>query len=139
MKTPREILLRRHRGMTPRLDALRREALSRVLSESPVEPRMPLKNLWEVLCSLRWHWAGLGAAWLLVAVLNSEGSAKRPQVLAHQNSPTPVQLLSALQEHRRQLLGWDKEQNSGSEDRAPTPVLPPRRSQLPSTNLNSVV
>lgn len=138
MKTPRDILLRRHERVSPRLDDLRQEALSKAFPEGPDRSGL-CPNLWEFLCSLRWHWAGLGTAWLLVLLLNQEGSITPPQVITQQGTPTPVQLLSTLQEHRRQLLGWDDEQPANSERQEPAPVLPPRRSQLLITNLNCVV
>jgi len=53
---------------------------------------------------LRWHLAGLSAAWLIVLVLNIDHSQAPSPVLAKQNIPSPQQLLTALRENRRQVL-----------------------------------
>lgn len=136
MKTPREILLQRHRGMTPKLDAIRKDALSHLRSATVPTARGTF-NLADFLQSMRWHFAGLGAAWMLILLLNAESPASTPVATAQQNPPTPLQLLGSLQEHRRQLLRWEEEPPHSSGPLQP--ALPPRRSQLQQTNLNSAV
>ena len=78
MKTPRQILLERHRSVQPRLDAIRRKALTRLdasgvskLSRTDRSARA-VSVLRAFLLSLRWHVAGMSAAWLLVMLLNLE-------------------------------------------------------------------
>jgi hypothetical protein len=53
--------------------------------------------------SLRWHLAGLSAAWLVVMALSIDQTpAPTPQV-ARQDAPAQRQLLAALRENQRQL------------------------------------
>ncbi|HTY88289.1 MAG TPA: hypothetical protein VMB80_12550 [Candidatus Acidoferrum sp.] len=86
MKTPREILLDRHRAAEPKLEAIRREVVAaefhgpgRVSSVSPSESlktpetgKMPvLLLIWrEVIWPCRRIWTGLAAVWLLILAVN---------------------------------------------------------------------
>jgi hypothetical protein len=108
MKTPRELLFERHRAAEPRLDTLRQETIARFAKAPAVNsrsrPSAPLSSWRDLLLSLRWHLAGLSAAWLVVLVLNIDHSQAPSSVLAKQNIPSPQQLLTALRENRRQVL-----------------------------------
>jgi hypothetical protein len=110
MKTPREILLGRHRSAEPALHELRRQVLANLLGNITREIR-PMNtpprerwSAWEFVLSLRWHLAGLTAAWLAVAALSFEPSKPPGTTLARSSASPPRQLLIALREHRRQLL-----------------------------------
>ena len=108
MKTPRELLFERHRAAEPKLDTLRQKTVSRLAKAPAVNsqtgPSAPRSSWRDLLLSLRWHLAGLSAAWLLVLVLNIDHSQASSSVLAKQNIPSPQQLLTALRENRRQVL-----------------------------------
>ena len=108
MKTPRELLFERHRAAEPKLDALRQKTIA-TLAKAPAlnsrtSPSAPRSSWRDLLLSLRWHLAGLSAAWLVVLVLNIDHSQAPSSVLAKQNIPSPQQLLTALRENRRQVL-----------------------------------
>ena len=77
MKTPREILLQKHRAMEPKLDAIRDEVLKQEL-RPPVAcvasgGRSPsfLSQLWmHLVLPSRRIWAGLAMLWLVVIGLS---------------------------------------------------------------------
>src|SRR5437016_14605733 len=108
MKTPRELLFERHRAAEPKLDTLRQKTVSRLAKAPAVNsrPSAPRSSWRDLLLSLRWHLAGLSAAWLIVLVLNIDHSQATSPVLAKQNIPSAQQLLTALRENRRQVLEW---------------------------------
>lgn len=66
MKTPREILLREHRGASPKLDAIRAEVLAGI--NQPQPPRTALWRDWLWPCPR--VWAGLAAVWLVILLMN---------------------------------------------------------------------
>jgi hypothetical protein len=102
MKTPREILLQRHRDAQSKLDAIRRAAIAETRSEPA---RTPIK-LRDVLRSLRWHLVGMSAIWLLVLVLRAD-TGQAPQMMASIPStkiPPPQVMLASMREHRRVLV-----------------------------------
>lgn len=101
MKTLRELLLERHRAADAKLDAVRHAALA-TLSATEQRGLNHLLRHW--LAPLRWHLAGLGAAWLLVAALNADPSVAERPTLARKNSPTAQEVIMALRENRRQIL-----------------------------------
>jgi hypothetical protein len=136
MKTPREILLECHSGMQGKLDELREETIRTLVAPVAMEEARAL-NLVDLLRSLRWHLAAAGAAWMLVLLLNAEGSPEPAQFKAAQNGPSSAQLLAAVQEHRRELLSWENETATTPEP--PDKPLPPRRSELQSTNVVQIV
>jgi hypothetical protein len=136
MKTPRNILLQRHQVQVSKLDGVRKNVVAN-LSPGPSGGGPDPFKLLEFVLSLRWHFAGLGAAWVFIFVLNSERPLVSPQTVASQNAPSPLQLLTALQEHRQQLLRWDDEQAISAP--SPNPIMPPRRSELQFTNFHSIV
>jgi hypothetical protein len=136
MKTPKEILLARHSGVQGKLDNLRTEAV-RNMGGPPSTKDTQSFSLLEFLRSLRWHLAAAGATCALVLLLNAEGSAEAPQHMANQASPSPSELLAAVQEHRRELLKWEDETAAALD--APDKTLPPRRSELQTTNVMQIV
>lgn len=76
MKTPRELLLNRHRAAAPRLDAIRESVLASVAREAA--PPAPVDaaatcclTLWrELFLPCRRIWSGLAAVWLVLIALN---------------------------------------------------------------------
>ena len=114
MKTPREVLFGQHQAAEPKLDAIRERVGADLAPDAPVRAtRTPpavsrgasvLEAGWrQFLWSLRWHLAGLSAAWLVVMAL-SIGSVPAPTPrLARQDASSPRQMLAALRENQRQL------------------------------------
>lgn len=103
MKTPRELLLNQSRDATPALDRIRQRAVARLELQPPAaeEP-----SAWRALVQLgRWHWAGLGAAWLLVLLLQAAVPSDPTPALA-ETPPPPADLMLALREHQRQVRHW---------------------------------
>ncbi len=89
-KTPREILFERHRDAEGRLDAIRERVLIQELTAAgagtehssrdvaQILARLPVRIWNELFWPCRRIWAGLAAAWLVIAAINFqslEGSA----------------------------------------------------------------
>jgi len=82
MKTPREMLLERHRAVAPKLDAVRQSAVAAVcdrrtgtVDAHERRPQAAATSAWHVLWQelimpSRRIWAGLAAVWLVLAVVN---------------------------------------------------------------------
>ena len=82
MKTPREILLKRHQSANAKLDQLRREVLSTTLShpirdfrrdgreEKPLAVRALFVVWRELIWPCRRAWAGMAALWLVLWGIN---------------------------------------------------------------------
>jgi hypothetical protein len=121
MKTPREILLQRHKAMEPQLDFVRRNTLASL-------KRPGLGHWWsEFLFSLRWHLAGLSAVWIAVLILNLDSGPGSSVVMARQNIPPAREIMAALLENRREVL----ELTAAPATSEPA-ALPPRRSEIQS-------
>jgi hypothetical protein len=114
MKTPREVLFGQHQAVEPKLDAIREKLVADLAPDVSVRAtRMPsvassrasaLDAGWrQFLWSLRWHLAGLSAAWLVVMTFNIDSTATPVHEVARQDAPSPRQLLAALRENQRQL------------------------------------
>jgi hypothetical protein len=120
MKTPREILLRRHQAAEPKLDAIRAGVLAGM-----AHPPAPENFSWrEIFLSLRWHLAALSAAWVVVALLNTDRSRGAAAMIPRAVMAEPRQIWASLRESRRLLLQYTD---------APiveTPAVPGRRSKL---------
>jgi hypothetical protein len=130
MKTPCELLLEQHRKMQPRLDALTDEVLASLPGRQPGGRGISWR---EMLPSLRWHIPTLGAAWMLIFFLNLDRHSTAPPSAAGANTPSPVQVLASLHEQRRQLQEWTADASASFVPRGPV-ILPPRRSELQTTN-----
>jgi hypothetical protein len=148
MKTLREILLERHQAAEPKLDAIREQLVAALAPGSTSaraqekrrsrgwQPEPPaLRAGWrQVLWSLRWHAAGLSAAWVVVVLL-SLGQAPAPaQSGPRRQAPSPRQLLASLRENQRQVRELTA---APASDQAPEPPKtapsPQSRIQRPST------
>lgn len=138
MKTPREILLRRHQAADPKLDAIRREVvadtevgLDRRASRNLISTVAP-SSLRELILSLRWHFAAMSAVWLVVAVLSIDRSPAVSRTTVSHAVQSQQHFLIALQENRRQLeemIGLPVSRPSFAQS-------PGRRSELqPSTGM----
>lgn len=81
MKTPREVLLERHRDAQPKLDHLRRAAVTELNHKATKGPCSTSalvswfllfpKTLWcELFFPSRRIWSGLAAVWILILLIN---------------------------------------------------------------------
>jgi hypothetical protein len=104
MKTLREVLFERHQQAEPGLDAIREQVVAGLTSPLRRGGTSALQMGWrQLLWSLRWHLAGLSAAWVIVLLLNMGDTPGQSQAVPRQGSPSPRQLLAALRENQRQL------------------------------------
>jgi hypothetical protein len=132
MKTPRKLLLDRHRSIEPKLDAIRNQALARAKQENSPPPKANAnENGWRAFfLQMRWHLAGLGAAWMLVAWLNSDRLLDPVPTARHEPPSAPRQFWAALRENRRQLREM---MEIPAPEAAPAPeTAPQRRGERPS-------
>ncbi len=105
MKTPRELLLARHRAAEPKLDALRREVVAAELNNqatreqsfkvSLVTSLLCCSNkLWrELVWPCRRTWAALAAVWVVLALVHLAQRDGSPPALA-QSAPTAGMILT---------------------------------------------
>jgi hypothetical protein len=121
MKTPRELLLERHRAAGPKLDAIRQATLAGLKPAPGRSSAADRISLWELVRSLRWHLAGMSAVWLAVAALNFDLPSASQPGLARHSTVSPGQLLMSLLENRRRIQEM-------LETPAPKPVPEPRAS-----------
>ena len=127
MKTPRELLLKRHEAALPKLDALRAAALPARSQLSTLNSQPA--SLWERLFGPNpLAWAGLAAAWIVLFAVNRNGSDAATSTASRASQPSEAAVAEIVRENRRQmaeLLNVDEPQA------APTPrnELHPKRSQ----------
>ena len=100
MKTPREILLRQHQAASPKLDAIRAGVVA-AIARPPAEETI---SWLDMARSLRWHVAALGAAWMVVLILNTDPSPGALAMIRPDRTPPPQQIWASLRENRRLLL-----------------------------------
>ena len=139
MKKPIQILFDRHRQTEPQLDRLRETVIGTIkgvtvgaLSRSQESPTA-LVSIRHWLLSLRWHLAGIGAVWILVALLNLDPSTESTDGIAMASKPGSGELLAAWRENRRQVL--QLMDLPGAEETPPAPAnTPQRRGELITTN-----
>jgi hypothetical protein len=114
MKTPREILLKRHEPVETKLDALRKHVLAEqagaITAVGGRESRPSLSvsfvvmKLWqELIWPCRQLWLGMAAVWLVIAALNM--SPDKTLTVANTGTTAPnAETLMALREQRRLLV-----------------------------------
>jgi hypothetical protein len=129
MKTPREILLKRHQTVEPKLDRMWAEDLSTELRSEATPARENVLftagwALWrELVLPSRRIWAGLACAWVLIVVLNLASAEPTTKVVS-QSKPRSSEELRALIEQRRmlaQLIGPLSEPASTQRRTSPGP------------------
>jgi len=119
VKTPREILLNRHRDAEPKLDAIRRTVLASEVQ--PAETRLTLRDM---LRSLRWHLVAMSAVWLFVLILRAD-TGRAPVLAAAVPKPPPPQvMIASIREHRRLLSEMTEVQPADADRRANPPPKP---------------
>jgi hypothetical protein len=130
VKTPREILLERHRSAAGKLDAIRQSMLAQ---NAPAETApLSTRLIRELLLPLRWHLAGIAAAWVVVASLNAD-QISAPVTAGGEAGSSPRQLIVVLAENRRQLVEMI-EPAAMERPAPPQPLIPGRRSAAPPTS-----
>ena len=126
MKTPRELLLKRHEAALPKLDALRAAAALPARSQLSTLNSQPA-SLWERLFGPNpLAWAGLAAVWLVLLAVNRDSNA--PKTTDRASQPSEAAVAEIVRENRRQmaeLLNLDEPQAAP----APRGELHPKRSQ----------
>jgi hypothetical protein len=121
MKTPRELLLGRHKTAGPRLDQIRLKIVDQIGERRPF---FALKLWRELILPARRAWICLAAGWVVVLALNLTAGA---DVSVGVNEPGPMnpESIIALQRQERltaQLIEEDQEPSSP----AKTPEQRPR-------------
>ncbi len=116
MKTPRELLLDRHRTVNPKLDALREQVIRSVHEPATVHPEKSLRaSVPNIVWMTFWHelvipsrrvWAGLAGVWLVLLVVNVVQKESPPAELA-QTSPSAPMLLAYYKQQKllNELVG----------------------------------
>jgi hypothetical protein len=111
MKTPREILLARHRAAEPKLDAIRREVVNAAADvnrrKSPVREltfatalAKAIRLLYlELVWPSRRIWAGLAAVWILIFAVNFSMRDHSP-IVAWKSPPTTETIMAWRQQER---------------------------------------
>ena len=132
MKTPREILIKRHQSVEPKLDAIRQSAVAAVAavcdrrgadSSAVADRRYSLR---ELLISLRWHLAGMSAVWVVVALLQLDVSHSPGPTAAipMRKIPSAQIIMASLRENRRLL--WELIQPPDARDAGPQRLMLPQ-------------
>jgi len=106
MKTPREILLQRHRAAEARLDEIRCAAIAnRPMKFTAPAPGLALAvvgKLWrELIWPCRRTWAGLAAVWLVLLTLQI-ASRDATEITSRKTPPPTGEMLRVLRQ--QQLL-----------------------------------
>lgn len=116
MKSPREILLNRHKPEEPKLEAISRRVLGGVRQE---EMR---RGLGEVIYEWLWPspiaWGAVAAIWLVLAALSFEGGGRDVPVVA--SNGLDEERWAALRNQRRLYV------ELVADEKAPAPVAGPR-------------
>jgi hypothetical protein len=129
MKTPREILLARHRPVEPKLDSIRERAVAGLETKSREEGVSWFESWREMFRIPRVAWAGFAAAWCVIIALNvasRETTAAQPAAQEAKRSP---ETLLALREQKRlfsELVGIANEKLDAEAPR----FVPRPRSEL---------
>ena len=116
MKTPREILLERHRAAGPKLDAIRASVVAGLNPEATKEQSSmnsfaawllggPNKLWQELFLPSRRVWSGLAAVWVLILVVNF---AERDPAPAGKATAAPVMMNLAEQQRLLNELFADR-------------------------------
>ena len=115
MKTPRELLLERHREAQPLLDAIRNEICAGLKDHRPSPAGNTtfalegfLTMAWqELFVSCRRYWVGLGAAWcvIVLSIVVGQSGGGRVQVVAAQRPEPVLQAMREQEQLRAELLG----------------------------------
>jgi hypothetical protein len=139
MKTPREILLARHRTVEPKLDAIRREAVKAAADVN--RRKQPVRELTfaaalanvirlsfrELVWPCRRTWAALAAVWIALFIFNVSQRDKSELAALKLPPPSPEMILTFRQQEKllAELIGPNEPQAV----EPPKPFLPQPRSE----------
>ena len=107
MKTPREVLLARHKAAERKLDSVRDQVLTTLTT--PAEKKRTVAGHFLESCRNcfrvpRFAWGGLAAAWLVIVALNLAARDAAPgQPTAFAQKRQPAETLQAVREQKRLL------------------------------------
>ena len=130
MKTPREILLERHRTATPKLDAIRHEIVNSKFRRGNFA-----LTLWqELIFPSRRIWASLATIWIFIFIINVSQCDHSPIAIA-KSSPSPEMILTFRQQEKllTELIG----QNEPRVAEPPKAFLPRPSSERPFETLTT--
>jgi hypothetical protein len=118
MKTPRDVLLERHRTIEPKLDAVRRDILSAgfvrkgrrvAVPKSRVADTaiLPLLVWRELIFPCRRTWAALAAVWIVLFIFNVSQRDKSELAARKLPPPSPEAIMAWQQQERllAELIG----------------------------------
>ncbi len=134
MKSLREILLKQHRSVEPKLDRMWNETLEPELRGEPVREQRNVimavgLKLWrELIFPSRRVWAGLACAWVLLIAWNLASSDTTQRVASRTEPPTGMEF-QALIEQRQMLAQLIEPMSEPPGKRKPS--LPGPRSDRP--------
>jgi hypothetical protein len=104
MKTPREILLERHRPVVPSLDAIRREVIAQECGEPGSASRgwraWPVLAWHELFWPCRYAWACLATLWLVLFALNASFRGDASGVAGSAPVPSPDAFVAFWRQER---------------------------------------
>jgi hypothetical protein len=107
MKTPREILLGRHKSIEPKLDELRHSAVAAVYYRRLLSQPAPgiLQIIWhELFLPSRRIWTGLAAVWIGILAVNFSMRDQSSMTMA-KSTPEMVQTFKQREQLLAQLIG----------------------------------
>jgi hypothetical protein len=139
MKTPREVLLKRHETAQAKLDLVRAQALAEIVPTRKVQnaSRQIRASYWlqELIRSFRPQLTALAAVWLVIFGLHLASSETSESTMVATTTPSP-EVMATLREQKRlytQLIG-------PSEITKPVePALPDRRPRSEERQLIRIV
>lgn len=121
MKTPRELLLKKHESARPQLDRITRDVVRQTAPQEPAATQ-PAARWTDWLWPSPAAWGAVAAAWLVVIGLNAASAEPRQkQNLVARHSPETLQ---ALREQRELFVELVTPATREAE-----PVRPRRRSE----------
>lgn len=120
MKTPRDLLLERHRQQSPALDQLRERVIRKELGETITRPRQDDTSNWLVTLRARLNfqraaWSGLAAVWCVILGLNLAAEHEMGTSIAASAPTDSAQFLAGLQENRAQLAALLFDEEAGDD------------------------
>jgi hypothetical protein len=135
MKTPREVLLNRHRAAEPQLDSIREQAVAAMSPKRRSRFAEIAESCREFFRVPRIAWAALAAVWTIIIALNTASSETPAAPMTAAASPPrrSPEMLQALREQKRlfaELVGAAGEK---LESEAPRFVPRPRSERSPQT------
>jgi hypothetical protein len=119
MKTPRELLLERHRAVDPKLDAIRREVVevaadvnrrkqpAREFTSTTALANAIRLSFWELIWPCRRTWTSLAAVWVALLIFNVSQRDKSELAARKLPPPSPEAIMAWRQQERllAELIG----------------------------------